>query len=490
MGADEALKPALSRGDIAVIGATTPEEYRDDDRRGRGARPALHDGRRHASSTATPRRPILRERPRRAGEEPRRDRVSDDAHRRAARLRRRARSPIGASRTRRSTCSSRRSPTRSWPAQTDGRPGRRRRGHDRALGARASSTPTLDRFGRDLVGLAREGKLGPIVGRDRETRRDHRGPAAAARSATRCCSARPARARRPSSRASPSGSPTGAVPEALRDIHIFDVPLLALAAGDRRRAVRCSADFLVGGAPPVGRRVLRRDPPARLRAGARTSPSRSSRRWRAATSPASAPPPARSTRRTSSRRRRSRAASPQIPIEPMDAGGGPQPCCVAVRDEPREAARRPGHGRCARRAHRAGRPVPAQPVLPGQGRRRHRAVGRLRADPRRDDGRRRRGARGGGGDGRHAARSGRRRWPHLAAALTQAARCSTPTRSTALLGRLGVSLRGLDARRERPDAVVLLCGAARRDRGRARRHDRQRRSSAARRRSSTSTCPA
>ena len=28
MGADQILKPALARGDIAVIGATTPEEYR------------------------------------------------------------------------------------------------------------------------------------------------------------------------------------------------------------------------------------------------------------------------------------------------------------------------------------------------------------------------------------------------------------------------------------------------------------------------------
>jgi len=31
-----------------------------------------------------------------------------------------------------------------------------------------SSTPTLDRFGRDLTELARKGELGPIVGRRRE----------------------------------------------------------------------------------------------------------------------------------------------------------------------------------------------------------------------------------------------------------------------------------------------------------------------------------
>ena len=33
---------------------------------------------------------------------------------------------------------------------------------------RASSTPTLERFGRDLTALARAGRLGPIVGRERE----------------------------------------------------------------------------------------------------------------------------------------------------------------------------------------------------------------------------------------------------------------------------------------------------------------------------------
>jgi ATP-dependent Clp protease ATP-binding subunit ClpC len=31
-----------------------------------------------------------------------------------------------------------------------------------------STTPTLDRFGRDLTALARKGELGPIIGRRRE----------------------------------------------------------------------------------------------------------------------------------------------------------------------------------------------------------------------------------------------------------------------------------------------------------------------------------
>src|SRR4029079_13596590 len=35
-----------------------------------------------------------------------------------------------------------------------------------AWSQRASATPTLDRLGRDLVGLAKAGQLGPIVGRE------------------------------------------------------------------------------------------------------------------------------------------------------------------------------------------------------------------------------------------------------------------------------------------------------------------------------------
>jgi ATP-dependent Clp protease ATP-binding subunit ClpC len=94
---------------------------------------------------------------------------------------------------------------------------------------RASSTPTLERLGRDLVALARDGKLGPIVGREREVdaligvllRRTKRNPALVG----------------------PAGSgktaiveglairiAEGKVPAALVDAHVFDVPLLALAA--------------------------------------------------------------------------------------------------------------------------------------------------------------------------------------------------------------------------------------------------------------------
>ena len=47
----------------------------------------------------------------------------------------------------------------------------------------------------------------------------------------------------------------------------------------------------------------------------------------------------------------------------------------------------------------------------------------------------------------------------LASELRERALLDAPA-TDALLGRLGVSLRGLDARRERPDAVVLLCDGA------------------------------
>jgi ATP-dependent Clp protease ATP-binding subunit ClpC len=94
---------------------------------------------------------------------------------------------------------------------------------------RASATPTLDRLGRDLVGLARAGQLGPIVGREREIgaligvllRRTKRNPALIG----------------------PAGSgktaiveglairiAKGEVPDALKDTRIHDIPLLGLAA--------------------------------------------------------------------------------------------------------------------------------------------------------------------------------------------------------------------------------------------------------------------
>ena len=147
-----------------------------------------------------------------------------------------ARSPIAASRTRPSTSWSRPSRVRSWRRTTVTA---RTRWRPPSLVGALPSTPTLERFGRDLVGLAREGKLGPIVGRERELdaivevllRRTKRnpillGPAGSGKTAiVEGLAIRIA---------------AGSVPEGLRDIRIFDVPLLSLAPGSRPSR-RCSA---------------------------------------------------------------------------------------------------------------------------------------------------------------------------------------------------------------------------------------------------------
>ena len=39
------------------------------------------------------------------------------------------------------------------------------------LGSAKSKTPTLDNFGRDLTSLARDGKLDPVIGREKEIER-------------------------------------------------------------------------------------------------------------------------------------------------------------------------------------------------------------------------------------------------------------------------------------------------------------------------------
>jgi ATP-dependent Clp protease ATP-binding subunit ClpC len=226
IGADEALKPALSRGDIAVIGATTPEAYRttialdaalarrfttvDVRELDRAAsrsilisvRDALAKGRGvTASDEAIDVLLEFADRSIANGRFP--DKAIDLLEQSIAHA-------IVAGRT---------TVSREDAVATTER-----------WASRATSTPTLERFGRDLVGLAREGKLGPIVGRDRELdaivqvllRRTKRnplllGPAGSGKTAiVEGLALRIA---------------AGSVPAALRDIRIFDVPLLSLAAG-------------------------------------------------------------------------------------------------------------------------------------------------------------------------------------------------------------------------------------------------------------------
>ena len=74
-----------------------------------------------------------------------------------------------------------------------------------------SKTPALDSFGRDLTELARQGKLDPVIGRPTRSSASSRSSAAAPRT-TPSCSARPASARPPSSKAWPSWSSTATSP--------------------------------------------------------------------------------------------------------------------------------------------------------------------------------------------------------------------------------------------------------------------------------------
>ncbi len=102
-----------------------------------------------------------------------------------------------------------------------------------AWSARSSSTPTLERLGRDLVGLARAGKLGPIVGRDREIdaligvllRRTKRNPALIGPAGSGKTAIVEGLAIRIAG---------GGVPDALKDTRLFDIPLLAVSAAANR----------------------------------------------------------------------------------------------------------------------------------------------------------------------------------------------------------------------------------------------------------------
>jgi ATP-dependent Clp protease ATP-binding subunit ClpC len=226
VGAGEALKPALARGDIAVIGATTPEEYRrtvalDEALARRFTAVTVAELDRAAS------RPILIS-VRDALAKSRGVTVDDEAL------------DVLLDFADRSIANGR-FPDKAIDLLEQAIAhaivaGQTKVGRDEAVAttvawaARASSTPTLERFGRDLVGLARDGRLGPIVGRERELdaivevllRRTKRnplllGPAGSGKTAiVEGLALRIA---------------AGGVPEPLRGIRVFDVPLLSLASG-------------------------------------------------------------------------------------------------------------------------------------------------------------------------------------------------------------------------------------------------------------------
>lgn len=233
MGADQVIKPALARGEIAVIGATTADEWREsiekDDALARRFTTIAID---ELSKDET--RPVLRsvrdalaKRRGVAATDEALDVLLDFAERRIA--------------------------NRCFPdkaidlleeavaqAIVAGRTGV---GRDDTVAAtalweqRASSTPTLDRFGRDLVALARRGALSPVVGREaeidavteillRRTKRDPLlvGPAGSGKTAiVEGLAQRIA---------------TGRVPAALKDVTIVDMPLTALGGAIEREPDR------------------------------------------------------------------------------------------------------------------------------------------------------------------------------------------------------------------------------------------------------------
>ena len=227
IGAGEILKPALSRGDIAVIGATTPEDYR--------TTIALDEALARRFTTVTVNeldraatRPILMSVRDALAKSRGRHRVGRRA-RRPARLRRPLhRQPAVPGQGHR-PARSRPSPTRSWWAPRPwiattpsrrpscGPRARRRRRRSSGSGATSSAWP----------GTASSARSWGATGSSTRSSRS----SCARRSATRSCSG-------------PAGSgktaiveglalriAAGAVPEPLRDVRIFDVPLLSLAAG-------------------------------------------------------------------------------------------------------------------------------------------------------------------------------------------------------------------------------------------------------------------
>jgi ATP-dependent Clp protease ATP-binding subunit ClpC len=238
MGADQVFKPALARGDIAVIGATTPDEYhatiekddalarrfttlaisvltkeqcrpilaqmRDQIAKSRGV--TVSDGAISVLLDFAEKKIANREFP---------DKAIDLFEQAVAEAIVAGRKEVDADDATRTT--------QIWQQ-------------------RASSTPTLDRFGRELVGLAQAGLLTPIVGRDRETdalteillRRTKRNPLLLGPAGSGKTAIVEGFAERVAG---------GQVPDALSEIRIFDVPIAALAGAVEREPDRLR-DFL------------------------------------------------------------------------------------------------------------------------------------------------------------------------------------------------------------------------------------------------------
>ena len=450
MGAADALKPALSRGDIAVIGATTPEDYRATIAKD----PSLA---RRFTTVVVPELDRAASRPillgvRDALARSRGVTASDDAI------------DILLAFADRSIAS-RRFPDKAIDLLEQAVAAAIVAGRTTvdaadatattvAWAARASSTPTVERFGRDLVALARDGKLGPIVGRDRELdaveevllRRTKRnpllvGPAGSGKTAiVEGLALRIA---------------AGDVPDPLHEVRIFDVPLLSLAAavtadppllGDflvevRHPSVVVFFDEIHLLAVPAVRDLAESLKPALARGEIACIGATTAEEYQADIEPETA-----LARRFT-----------EIPVEPMDRAAV-HAVLVAVRD--RLATLR---GIPVSDAALAELVALAEQFLPNRSFpdkgvdliEQSVAFAMTHGHPAVDMATAREAV---------AAMIGMpldptARLAALSAELRDRALLE-PDAAAALGGRLGVSLRGLDARSERPDAVVLLCGAA------------------------------
>jgi ATP-dependent Clp protease ATP-binding subunit ClpC len=225
IGAAELLKPALARGDIAVIGATTPEAYRSSIEQDSAL------ARRFTTISVTEldrdqTRPILQS-VRDALGRVRGVTVTDAAldvllHFADTSITNR-RFPDKALDLLQQTVAQAVVENRTTVDEADAVR------TTQIWAERASSSPTLERFGRDLIRLAKDGKLGPIVGRDREIqaiieiliRHSKRnpillGPAGSGKTAiVEGLAIRIA---------------SGDVPQPLQEVRLFDVSLTALAS--------------------------------------------------------------------------------------------------------------------------------------------------------------------------------------------------------------------------------------------------------------------